>query len=273
MQTAWLIDGMPQHGLTPADRGLAYGDGLFETIAAPRGRVRRFDRHFARLSASCERLGFACPSREAIEADIAALLPASLDCVVKVIVTRGGGGRGYRPPRNADPTRVIGVFPWPEYPQAHYHAGIRAVNCSIRLGENPAIAGLKHLCRLEQVLAQREIAAIDAAEGLMCSVRGDVISGTMSNVFVAVDGQLCTPRVDRCGVAGVMRSEIIDAARADGMKVHERIIDPKELPRAAEMFFCNSVLGIWPVRVLDDIAFDVGKLTQSLMERLAVVPR
>lgn len=270
MRTAWLIDGKPNLALSPADRGLAYGDGVFETIAAPGGRMRRFDRHFARLSASCERLRFPCPSRADIETDIAKLITGSADCVIKVIVTRGAGGRGYRPPEDATPTRLTGIFAWPNYPPEHYTAGIRAIRCTICLGENPALAGLKHLCRLEQVLARREIAECNAAEGLMCSSQGYVVSGSMSNVFAVIDGTLCTPRLDRCGVAGVMRGAIIDAAESRGIAVHERILEPAEIERADELFFCNSIFGIWPVRVLGDIAFDVGKLTQSLMHQLKV---
>ena len=272
-RTAWLIDGKPQAGISPADRGLAYGDGLFETIAAPGGRARRFEKHFARLSASCERLGIACPRREDIEADIDRLVPSSVDCVIKIIVTRGSGGRGYRPSADLVPTRIVGVFGWPEYPAAYYREGVRAVTCSMRLGENSAIAGLKHLCRLEQVLAQREIAAAGAAEGLMCSVSGNVVSGSTSNVFAVLQGRLCTPRLDRCGVAGVMRGEILDTSARIGLPAQERQIDPAELASASELFFCNAVREIWPVRVLDDIAFDVGKLTQSLMHELGVHPR
>jgi len=273
MRTAWLIDGKPNNCLSPADRGLAYGDGVFETIAAPGGRVRRFERHFERLSASCNRLGIACPGREDIEADIASLLSSSQDAVIKVIVTRGGGGRGYRPPDGATPTRLTGVFGWPAYPRKYYSDGVRAIHCSIRLGENAALAGLKHLCRLEQVLAQREIAASGAEEGLMRASSGDVIAGSMSNVFAVIDGKLCTPELDRCGVAGVMRREILDIAEAGGVAVQERRIELSEIEVADELFFCNAVFGIWPVRVLGDVAFDVGKLTQSLMEQLEVTAR
>jgi 4-amino-4-deoxychorismate lyase len=272
MQTAWLIDGTEHSCVSPSDRGLAYGDGLFETIAAPGGEVRRLEAHLARLQRGCERLGFAAPDRKEIETDIARLWPGSVSHVVKIIVTRGGGGRGYRPPSAPVPTRLVGVFPWPDYPPERYRDGIRAIHCRTRLGENPAIAGLKHLCRLENVLAQREVAVAGAHEGLMRSSRGHVISGTSSNVFAVSGGKLLTPRVDRCGVAGIMRDAVIEAAVDLRVSVREKLLSAGDLAAANELFVCNSVMGIWPVCVLGDVAFEVGALTQSLMDYLAVVP-
>jgi 4-amino-4-deoxychorismate lyase len=272
MQTAWLIDGKHQTGVSPADRGLAYGDGLFETIAAPAGQIRLFDAHLNRLRSGCERLGFAAPDRSDIEQDIARLSPGPVSHVVKIIVTRGVGGRGYRPPASVSPTRIVGVFPWPDYPAERYREGIRAIYCRTRIGENSALAGLKHLCRLENVLAQQEVAAAGAHEGLMRSSRGHIVSGTMSNVFAVRDGALLTPRLDRCGIAGIMRNAVIEAAASLGIRCHERRVSAADLEAAGELFCCNSVLGIWPICVLGDVAFEVGTLTQSIMEYLAVVP-
>lgn len=272
MEPAWLIDGAELDGVPPDDRGLAYGDGLFETIAAPDGRLRHFDRHYARLSSSCERLGFAPPTREQIEADIACLAPTDDSYVIKLIVTRGSGGRGYRPPANTVPRRLAGRFPWPEYPEERYRSGVRTIWCRTELGENPALAGLKHLCRLEQVLAQQEVAAAGAEEGLMQSVSGHAIAGTMSNLFAVVNSQLLTPKIDRCGVAGVMRGVIIDAARSSGIEVVEVDLAPGMLEKADEVFLSNAVFGIWPVCVLENVAFSVGALTQSLMRQLGIYP-
>jgi len=272
MKTAWLINGTEQAGVPPTDRGLAYGDGLFETIAAPGGEVKRLEAHLARLARGCERLGFAAPNRREIESDIARLWPGSVSHVVKIIVTRGGGGRGYRPPSQPVPTRIVAVFPWPDYPLERYREGIRAIHCQTKLGENPAIAGLKHLCRLENVLAQREVLAAGAHEGLMRSSRGHVISGTSSNVFLVSGGKLLTPRVDRCGVAGIMRAAVIEAARSLHVAVREKRLSAPDVAAASELFVCNSVMGIWPVCVLGDVAFEVGALTQSMMDYLAVVP-
>ena len=270
METAWLIDGAATDLIAADDRGLAYGDGLFETIAAPNGRLRHYERHYERLRRSCQRLGFPAPSSEQLEADIARISPAHESHVIKIIVTRGSAGRGYRPPADAIPRRALACYPWPEYPSERYRDGIHAIWCTTRLGENPALAGLKHLCRLEQVLAQQELARADVPEGLMRSVGGHVIGGTMSNLFAVIDDDLVTPRLNLCGIAGVMRSAIIDAARARDIRVVERSLTPEELLQAEEVFLSNSVFGIWPVCVLEDIAFSVGALTQSLLRDLDI---
>jgi 4-amino-4-deoxychorismate lyase len=273
MDTAWLIDGVKQPGLPLDDRGFAYGDGLFETIAAPNGRVRRFDSHYERLTASCERLNFSAPSFALLEADVDRIVTPGTDCVVKIIVTRGSGGRGYRPPEFPSPRRIVGVFPWPDYPPDRYTDGVRVIRCETRLAENPALAGMKHLCRLEQVLAQSEVAAAGAHEGIVRSVSGRIISGTMSNLFAVKTSALITPVIDRCGVAGVMRSAIIDAARRSDIPVSEQVMDPAMLETADELFLSNSIIGIWPISVLEGVAFSVGPLTQSLMRQLGVYPR
>lgn len=272
MEPAWLIDGEQNAGLPPDDRGLAYGDGLFETIAAPGGRMRRFEQHYARLCDSCARLGFAPPQREQIESDINQLAPQGLDHVVKLIVSRGSGGRGYCPPTETTPRRLVGVFPWPDYPRKNYRDGVRVIRCTTRLGENPALAGLKHLGRLEQVLGQQEVAATHADEGVMRAFSGQLISGTMSNIFLVVDSVLLTPAIVRCGIAGVMRGAIMEVARELGIEVVETELMPDVLDTADEVFLSNSVIGIWPVSVLENIAFSVGSLTQSLMRQLEIYP-
>jgi 4-amino-4-deoxychorismate lyase len=270
MEPAWLIDGNPTDLVPADDRGLAYGDGVFETIAAPDGRLRHFERHYERLRNSCVRLGFGAPSRERLHSEITRLSTAGESHIIKIIVTRGSAGRGYRPPANPQPRRLVARFPWPEYPAARYRNGIRVIWCETRLGENPALAGIKHLCRLEQVLAQRELADTDVPEGLMRSVSGAVIGGTMSNLFAVIGSDLVTPCLDQCGVAGVMRAAVVDTAVARGIRVAERAVMPEELLQAEEVFLSNSVFGIWPVSVLGDVAFSVGALTQSLMRDLDI---
>lgn len=270
MNSAWLIDGDADSSLPPDDRGFTYGDGVFETISAPRGRPRLLAAHFERLFRSCERLAIGAPSQKTLLGDIERLIEPGVDCVVKIVVTRGSGGRGYRPPEPASCRRVVGVFPWPQYPQRHYTDGIRVIRCNTRLAENPALAGMKHLCRLENVLAQREVSDAQANEGLMQSCRGDYISGTMSNLFVVVGDELHTPALERCGVAGVMRGAIIQSAREAGVRVRETVVGSEMLHSADELFVSNTLIGIWPITVLEDIAFPVGSLTQSLMRQLGI---
>ena len=264
VKTLWLVNGR-QTGVDPADRGLAYGDGLFETMAAVDGRIRWLDRHFDRLEEGCRTLEIPAPSRRLLAQEIDACCPREGRAVVKLIVTRGSGVRGYPPPDPAAPTRVLSISPWPNYPESNYGDGISMRTCRIRLGENPALAGIKHLCRLEQELAQLELRGHAVQQGLLLDASGRVAGGTTSNIFVVAAAQLATPSLTRCGIKGVMRRNVLEAARALGLRAEERDFAPAELLAADEVFVTNSLFGIWPVTAIDDQRFSIGSMTKRFM--------
>jgi 4-amino-4-deoxychorismate lyase len=140
----------------------------------------------------------------------------------------------------------------------------------LRLGENPALAGLKHLCRLEQVLAQLELRGHAVQQGLLLDASGYVVGGTSSNVFIVAGGSLVTPALTRCGIKGVMRRAVLDAARTLGIPAEERDFVPAELLEAREVFVANSLFGIWPVTEVDGRRFSVGSMTKRLTTHLGV---
>jgi 4-amino-4-deoxychorismate lyase len=268
VDTLWLVNGQ-RTGLDPADRGLAYGDGLFETMAAQDGRIRWLDLHIDRLEEGCRRLEIPALPRSLLADEIRAHCPPRGRAVVKLIVTRGMGRRGYAPPEPpATPTRVLGILPWPDYPESYYRDGISVRFCRVRVGENPALAGLKHLCRLEQVLASLELRGESVQQGLMLDAGGRVVGGTNSNVFAVRDGVLDTPSLVRCGIKGVMRRAVLEAARALGIRAEERDIAPAELLDADEVFVTNSLFGIWPVTTLESRSIARGPTTERLMAQL-----
>lgn len=254
--------------ITPADRGLAYGDGVFETIAVHDGVPLQIDRHIARLNEGCRRLGFVAPALADELRDRAAGFPRA---VLKVIVTRGEGGRGYRPPEDPVPTRVITVHAWPAHDPVWAERGVAVRWCETRLAIQPALAGLKHLNRLEQVLARAEWAGLDQwQEGLMRDMEGHLIEATQANVFIVEAGHLRTPRVDRCGVAGITRARLIEAAQALGIDCAEAELDPGRVDAADEVLLCNSIIGVWPVREVGDTRFAApGPVTRALQSRLS----
>jgi 4-amino-4-deoxychorismate lyase len=265
VKTLWLVNGR-QTSVDPADRGLAYGDGLFETMAANDGRIRWLDLHFDRLEEGCRRLEIPAPSRSLLAQEIDSYCPRHGRAVVKLIVTRGPGMRGYQPPDPATPTRVLMISLWPDYPASNYRDGISMRTCRMRLGENPALAGIKHLCRLEQVLAQLELRGHAVQQGLLLDASGYVAGGTTSNIFVAAGAEIATPSLVRCGIKGVMRRSVLEAARALGLRAEEREITPAELLAADEVFVTNSLFGIWPVTAIDDRRFAIGPATKTLMK-------
>lgn len=269
MNTLWLVNGRST-GVDPADRGLAYGDGLFETMAAEDGVIRWFDLHLDRLEEGCRRLEIPPPSRSLLTTEIGAHCPKKGRAVVKLIVTRGPGARGYLPPEPATPTRVLAISSWPDYPDSYYRVGVSARVCQLRLGENPVLAGLKHLCRLEQVLAQLELRGHAVQQGLLLDSGGHVVGGTSSNLFAVRGGELVTPTLARCGVKGVMRRVVLETARAHGIRSDERELTLAEVLEADELFVTNALFGIWPVTDVDGRRFAVGATTRALMARLGI---
>jgi 4-amino-4-deoxychorismate lyase len=267
VDTLWLVNGQST-GVDPADRGLAYGDGLFETMAASDGGIRWFDLHLDRLEEGCRRLEIPAPSRSLLADEIGAHCPKNGRAVVKLIVTRGPGVRGYLPPEPSTPTRVLAISPWPEYPDSYYHDGISARVCQLRLGENAALAGIKHLCRLEQVLAQLELRGYAVQQGLLLDTSGHVAGGTSSNLFAVHGDHLTTPTLARCGIKGVMRRAVLETARTLGIRADERDVTLDEVFAADELFVTNALFGIWPVTDIEGRRFRVGATTRRLMSEL-----
>lgn len=235
------------------DRGFLYGDGVFETVRYCNGNLLLWHLHRERLLTSCNKLAIPLDTTlldQRIADSIAR--PLAPDCILKVIVTRGEGGRGYAPPETAIASIVL---QWHELPQGIQQAserGIDGIYCDHPLSVNPVTAGLKHLNRLDQVMASIQwtnTARIfpTIKEGLMCDPEGHVVEGTRTNIFAVINNKLCTPDMSRAGVAGVMRHYLTEQFRVAGMPVDVRPIFKHELNLASELFVCNSVSGVWPV--------------------------
>jgi len=263
-----LINGVPGDMLAINDRGLHYGDGLFETIAVRHGVCEFWERHLQRLFEGCMRLRIPTPDTVLLTTEAQRLTHAVERAVLKVIITRGSGGRGYRIPDSVQPTRILMCADEPDYPHGNAHTGVRARICTHTLGSNPALAGIKHLNRLDQVLARMEWADPDIAEGLLQDQAGQVIEGTYSNIFIVRQGRLITPALNACGVAGIMRAVVLELAIAAGIDCTERAVSLEDLYAAEEVFLTNSLIGIWPVRELNHWRGSRGPLTLSLQTAL-----
>lgn len=268
MNSECLVNGVATHFVDCLDRGFQYGDGVFTTTPVRHGRPIVLERHMARLARDAARLAIPFPHREIVR-DVSALIDEYPEGILKIQVTRGSGGRGYRVPDVPDSTRVISVHPPPHVdPQLTLRGGAVRI-CHQRLGCNRALAGVKHMNRLEQILARSEWSDADVFEGLMLDYDGNLIEGTMTNVFVVDQGVLTTPLLDRCGVDGVMRSLVLESAAREGYAVCERRIVPDEIKACSEIFLTNSVVGIVPVRRIEKDTFPVGQMTRAL-QRMVV---
>ena len=226
------------------DRGLQYGDGLFETVTCLGGRPRWFDRHLARLAHGCERLGMPAPDGALLRAELQTLLAGAPRALIKIILTRGvATARGYRPAGDEQPTRILSAYAWNLHAEPEFRVGLTPVP----LGMNPQLAGLKHLNRLEQVLAQRDAAARGLHEVLMCSGNGEVTCGSMSNLFVCRSGEWLTAPLTHCGVAGVMRALVLELAPRMALPIRISSLSAHDLDTATALYVTNVRLGLQPV--------------------------
>lgn len=263
-----LVNGTQQKNLPVSDRGFQYGDGLFETIEVLNGQLVFFEAHLQRLNLGCKTLLLPEPDSLLLKKEA---LQLSHDCqhgVLKIMITRGSGGRGYRQPESINPTRVLSLHPFPEYPDSFQQQGIKAIFCQQRLGLNPTLAGLKHLNRLEQVLARAEWDTAEIQEGLMLDINEHVIEGTMSNVFFVKNQTLYTPSLAQSGIAGIIRAFIIKTAATLGVQCEQGSFTKSQLLDAEEIFVTNSVIGIWAIKELEQKTFAKGSITQTLQTAL-----
>lgn len=264
-----LINGQPATTVDANDRGLLYGDGVFETLAVRHGRPQCWTAHWQRLRAGCEALAIAAPDEELLYQEAVSLCNSSEQSVLKILVTRGAGGRGYRPSQPpATPTRIVSRHDWPDFPSRARTEGVKVRLCELRLARQPRLAGIKHLNRLEQVLARLEWDDPEIAEGLLRDDQDRLIEGTMSNLFLVRGGDLITPDLRQCGVAGVVRQLIMEDLCGHGYPVHIQPVDEDQLLQADEVFLCNSLFGIWPVRQYEQQPFKVGEVSRAVASSL-----
>jgi 4-amino-4-deoxychorismate lyase len=266
-----LIDGKQSASLVCTDRGLQYGDGLFETISCRDGRARWLELHFERLRGGLARLRLAFEAFDELRAEIQALASGHERCLIKVIVTRGAATRrGYAPAGDERPTRIVSRHPWPTADTSA--EGFRVGISNVRLGCNPLLAGLKHLNRLEQVLAQMGCQESGLSEVLMLSTMQHVIGGSMSNVFFANEHGLMTPDLRDCGVEGVMRRVVLRAAADLGLGVQIRAISMEEIASASEAFFTNVRLGLQSAHWLHGRQLHCDAFAQRLRLQIDATP-
>lgn len=243
-------------------RGFAYGDGVFETMRSHAGGIHWWPAHRARLALGAARLRLPMPDVEVMEQALAAWTQAHPDAVIKLQLTRPSGGRGYSPMQHGDPVWALLASPLPPPVPP---GGLRVRWCETRLAVQPALAGIKHCNRLEQILARAEWQPGDADEGLMLDGDGHVVCATAANVFVLRDGRWWTPPVDRCGIAGVCRSWVVRA-----LAVGERRLSPEEVETADAVILSNAVRGILPVAQVGTTALAPHQAVADARRRLAL---
>lgn len=247
------------------DRGIAYGDGLFETLRVEAGRGVLLAGHLQRLQQGCLQLGI--PFLASWPQRIADALATGKTGILRVQVTRGRGARGYQSPPVMTPGFALSWHERPQYPVQYTQWGIRVADAPFALASQPALAGIKHSNRLEQVLFRDALATQPQCQELVvCNQVGEVVEGVFSNLFMIRAGVLLTPPVTQCGVAGVLREALLADAP---LPVEVATLTPSDLLAADEVFFANSVMGIWPVATYRERAWPVGEYTRQCQAHIA----
>lgn len=256
-----LINGEISTFVTATNRGLNYADGVFETLVVHSSRPRRWQAHMDRLGAGCERLGLVMPPQVVLLREVQTVSAGLVDAVVKIVLTRDGQSRGYMPSENSNCDRIVSAHVYPSGVAELAEAGIKTRICELRLAIQPALGGIKHLNRLEQVLASAELRNSGVAEGILLDREDHVISAISANIFLVMEKRLLTPRLDHCGVRGVVRGQLLAGF---GARCEQRRIMVDMLQEADEVFICNSVRGIVPVTAIDEQAYRIGPVTREL---------
>ncbi len=267
-QTRTLVNGEKTECISVTDRGLQFGDGVFETIRIHQGKAIWWQQHIDRLLNGCNRLRFSeLPSTELLQQEVNAL---AMDCdagVLKIIITRGCSNSGYAAAADMSCNRILSLTPGMRR-KAKAGQGIILGICQQRLAANNTLSGIKHLNRLQQVLARLQCQAEGWDEGVMLDDQENVIEGSMSNLFIWQGDQLITPSLEKTGIKGLCRESVISLAKENGISVKQSNLKLSDLTNCSSLFMTNSLIGIWPVFNFNNKLFPICENTRLLQNKL-----
>ncbi len=262
------VNGVAETNIKISDRGLQYGDGVWETIAVRDGEIKQLPAHMKRLQRGLAVLAIKDVDTELIKSEIQGLIEIKESCIIKIIITRGCGGRGFKYETAMNPTHIISKHPLPDYPESYYRNGVSLASCETRLAHNPRLAGFKRLGCVEQVLARAEFQD-NFQEGLVRDYDGHVIEGTMSNLFVITANKtIITPDLQTCGVAGIARTCIMKELQQMDIELNITKVTLDDVMQAEGIFISNSIIRLWPVKEFGGRAYAIPSLIRELERSL-----
>jgi len=271
-----LVNGKFNSQVSALDRGLLYGQTVFETIAVVNARPRLLGEHLNRLAIGCEKLGISIDFNE-LEFEINLILDSQTklkNSVLRVTVTMGEGGRGYQNPIETTNTRVLSLHDYPAYPEEYLQTGVKLGLSDVRLSQQPLLAGIKHGNRLEQVLA-RSTWQKDWQEAVLLNQSEQVVECTQSNLIILNRQQVMTPVLDGCGVDGVMKNWALKQLQEAGFSCQAVRLSIQDLIEADAVIITNSIIGVWPVNCFqsrDYTDFSTAKMLITRLQEDEIIP-
>ncbi|TMP40535.1 aminodeoxychorismate lyase [Pseudoalteromonas citrea] len=238
--------------LSCKDRGLQYGDGFFTTVQIKAGQLALWSLHIQRLQQCQQRLGFTAFNWQELTDYCVEVAKTHQQAVLKVIITRGVGGRGYTPPENVTPTVTVSVSEFPMHYTQLSQTGLCLGVSNIQLGHQPLLAGLKTLNRLEQVLIKQDAMQFSDDDVVVMDIDNHVVETSVGNIIGYQEGEFYTPKLDKCGIEGVYLKHL-----AQHNLIKPTQIKLEQLLEMDAVVVCNSLMECMPVSQLGEKAYDL----------------
>lgn len=248
------------HAVQP--RSCLYGDGLFETMVFRAGHLCWWSHHWLRLQTGLKRLGYPVLDEQRVWQSLTPVLTTlTQDSLIRLTVTRMGQ-RGYRAETDAEMLIEVQASPLPA--QVWHGQGIKARWCKTTWAQQPLLAGIKHMNRLEQVLARSEWSDSTIAEGLVCDTQGQVISGSMSAILLRFGKTVLAADITQTGIDSVARRVVMEALPQLGYEPMVQALSKKDVMMSDEVLVMNVVQGVGSIAELDGVTFSEVSLTETL---------
>ena len=264
MHQIW-VDNQKVQKVSPFDRGLAYGDGLFATMRVENRSILFLDTHLQRLIDGAYRLGFDWQLTQTLRDELNVLADKQVTGCIKLLLTRGEGGRGYQSPAKPSPMLIVSLHALPQTYQKWRKSGAKLASSDVPLASQPLLAGIKHLNRLEQVLIKSSGLLLGFDDWLVSNSQGNVIESSVGNLFFISGTDVYTPKITESGVSGVMRQQVIEALLTKGFNVFCTDISQASIQQYKHVVMTNSLYGIIDITAIDNHSFDRFELTQPLL--------
>lgn len=244
----YWVNGQQQQNVDASDRAVQFGDGCFTTLAVESGDPILLSAHINRLKQGCNTLFLPHPNWSELEKqiiDIASLTQTK--SVIKIIISRGCGGRGYSSNGFITPTVIISLSSYPTHYRNQQSEGVSLGISPVTLGQNSLLAGIKHLNRLEQVLIKYHLEQTEFDDVLVCDNEGYLVEANAANLFWRKENRLFTPNLTNSGVDGIMRQSIFRLAQKNHWEIDIVREKPETLYQADEIWLTNALMPVIPV--------------------------